>query len=585
MRLLGLGRREHSDPISEGTPVAGRHYLVRAGDDLKSIAVAAYGDPQYADDIAQKNGLPHGAEPEVGSILDLPKRRKMLFGERIDARWLVPAAPVVAGTGFGVHEALGSAPVTAGESNKTLVQQAPERMSLGETLASRGLTIRAFASSVVDPLTPAEERKAQRLLRALGFTADSTGIAQFQTAVGIDASGILSGQTLRKLESTKKRIDEHDRGYLTQGMKGPEVKKLQQRLKRLGDFRGSPDGIYGESTSQAVLDFRARHSNLDNGIRSWSAKCQKTLREELANIAHDPFRDRVKPSERRERLDRETAREARTNGVGKGSPGHIIRYVKEHLAEAGYNTNSKSRRWTDHTQAMMQQFLRRGGHEVTERLEIDGWRALRKSTIETKSRFTPKMDVGERSSAVLHLERDLRDAGANIDPDRRYTKRTERVKDAVLRQVGVRGTDGAGNRVHRLIHERIREVQKRSVRGCAKLLLQSNNVSYWQGLSTGPDIRAIEQIARTGKSFVPVTGRWVKPKLSLMQALVEMSEKGRVQINALTGGTHSSLASRHYQGDAVDLAIEVGDTGEIVSIANEHGGFRNNETTHIHLQF
>jgi hypothetical protein len=70
----------------------------------------------------------------------------------------------------------------------------------------------------------------------------------------------------------------------------------------------------------------------------------------------------------------------------------------------------------------------------------------------------------------------------------------------------------------------------------------------------------------------------------MMQALVEIANKGPVMINALTGGDHSST-SNHYTGNAVDLDIGVGDAEQIASIAGEYGGVRNSETSHIHLDF
>ena len=70
----------------------------------------------------------------------------------------------------------------------------------------------------------------------------------------------------------------------------------------------------------------------------------------------------------------------------------------------------------------------------------------------------------------------------------------------------------------------------------------------------------------------------------MMQALYEMSQQGPIQINALTGGEHST-GSNHYSGTAVDLDVGVGDPAQIEAIANKYGGARNFETSHIHLDF
>lgn len=124
----------------------------------------------------------------------------------------------------------------------------------------------------------------------------------------------------------------------------------------------------------------------------------------------------------------------------------------------------------------------------------------------------------------------------------------------------------------------------RTVAGCAQLLLRSPNVSFWTGLSTGSERKTFEALAHGHKAYVPHTGGHVMPKLKMMQALVAMSKHGHIMINALTGGTHSPN-SNHYRGTAVDLDVSTGNHGMIEHTARQHGGLRNSETDHIHLDF
>lgn len=124
----------------------------------------------------------------------------------------------------------------------------------------------------------------------------------------------------------------------------------------------------------------------------------------------------------------------------------------------------------------------------------------------------------------------------------------------------------------------------KTVEGCAQILLDSKNVGYWSDLSTGSDRTSLEQLAKDGTADVPFTGGETTPQLPMMQALVDMARQGPIQINALTGGEHS-VGSNHYIGHAVDLDIGVGDPAQIESIANAHGGTRNSEADHIHLDF
>ncbi len=123
-----------------------------------------------------------------------------------------------------------------------------------------------------------------------------------------------------------------------------------------------------------------------------------------------------------------------------------------------------------------------------------------------------------------------------------------------------------------------------TVAACAKFLLNSPNVSFWTGLSTGSDRKNLERLANGEKARVPAKGTEVMPKLKMMQALVAMAKNGPIMINALTGGSHSPN-SNHYLGIAVDLDIHRGSTSQIVAIAARFGGKRNFEQDHIHLDF
>ena len=124
----------------------------------------------------------------------------------------------------------------------------------------------------------------------------------------------------------------------------------------------------------------------------------------------------------------------------------------------------------------------------------------------------------------------------------------------------------------------------KTVAGCARTLLASKNVSFWSGLSTGSDRKNLQLLAEGKKAFVPATGEHVMPRLKMMQALVDMAKHGPIMINALTGGSHSPN-SNHYHGTAVDLDLSTGNASMIQSIAAKHGGVRNYETDHIHLDF
>ena len=64
-----------------------------------------------------------------------------------------------------------------------------------------------------------------------------------------------------------------------------------------------------------------------------------------------------------------------------------------------------------------------------------------------------------------------------------------------------------------------------------------------------------------------------------------MVKQGDVKINCITNGKHVPT-SNHYRGKAVDLDLSspLG-AHAIEGIAREHGGRRNFEPTHIHIDF
>lgn len=207
---------------------------------------------------------------------------------------------------------------------------------------------------------------------------------------------------------------------------------------------------------------------------------------------------------------------------------------------------------------------------------------------------------GARGDEVKHLQRTLNERGARLAEDGIFGPKTQAAVRAFQRQQGMRPDGVANARTREALKtstagaqrgtgaERVGSGQPvgdtSTVRGAAQFLLHSPNVSFWSGLSTGSDRKNLERLARGEKSFVNATGQHVQVNPRLMQALVEMAKKGPIQINALTGGQHSR-GSQHYVGNAVDLSVRVGNARQIERIANQFGGRRNFETTHIHLSF
>lgn len=68
--------------------------------------------------------------------------------------------------------------------------------------------------------------------------------------------------------------DPKGRFYLHQGDRGPDVTTLQERLNELGAELGTPDGVFGDRTLQAVLIFQQAESIQADGVvgtATWAA--------------------------------------------------------------------------------------------------------------------------------------------------------------------------------------------------------------------------------------------------------------------------------------------------------------------------
>lgn len=82
-------------------------------------------------------------------------------------------------------------------------------------------------------------------------------VCAFQQSRGIPADGVVGPQTFRHLEEARWKLGDrvliYTPGHL---ISGDDVLELQQRLTRMGFDCGSPDGIFGPRTDQAVREFQ-----------------------------------------------------------------------------------------------------------------------------------------------------------------------------------------------------------------------------------------------------------------------------------------------------------------------------------------
>src|SRR5947208_5785148 len=110
-------------------------------------------------------------------------------------------------------------------------------------------------------------RDVQRRLRDAGYDVPAgedgqygdgtaTAISAFQDARGLRVDGICGRQTWGSLVEAGYRLGDRLLYHTSPPLRGDDVADLQRRLGALGFDVGRVDGIFGEDTQRAVLEFQ-----------------------------------------------------------------------------------------------------------------------------------------------------------------------------------------------------------------------------------------------------------------------------------------------------------------------------------------
>ena len=124
-------------------------------------------------------------------------------------------------------------------------------------------------------------------------SATVSAVQEFQSRNGMTADGIAGRQTQDMLYSgaavpkyVSASSEQNEYLLLKKGASGLEVRKLQGRLAELGYYAGGVDGIYGETTVDAVKAFQ-RNNGL-SGDGQAGAQTQSKLYSSTARYANNP---------------------------------------------------------------------------------------------------------------------------------------------------------------------------------------------------------------------------------------------------------------------------------------------------------
>ena len=187
-----------------------------------------------------------------------------------------------------------------------------------------------------------EVKAMQKRLKELGYLTGSAdgvfgekteeAVKAFQKRNGLTADGVAGPATLKALESSSAKAAESsstsasDDTTLREGSKGTEVKKLQTRLKELGYYTGSIDGVYGSGTIKAIRAFQERNKLTVDGVAGPST--QKVLYSSSAKAAEDE-----KEPEQNESTEEYTE-------LRSGSRGDKVKKLQTRLKALGYYSGS-----------------------------------------------------------------------------------------------------------------------------------------------------------------------------------------------------------------------------------------------------
>ncbi|HEY9671772.1 MAG TPA: peptidoglycan-binding protein [Waterburya sp.] len=179
----------------------------------------------------------------------------------------------------------------------------------------------------------------------VGPTTESALFAEFEPRTGISSQSF----------SSRSRFDER---VLQQGDRGADVTAVQQRLRELRYFRGTPTGYFGSSTQEAVTRFQMDQNINANGIVDsqtraalFGSATTRFYSEDLLSLPPPPQPSGDFSSERyNENAVPEVLR--------YGSSGAAVERLQQRLRQKGYNPGRVDGVFGSQTESAVRQFQR-----------------------------------------------------------------------------------------------------------------------------------------------------------------------------------------------------------------------------------
>ena len=265
-----------------------------------------------------------------------------------------------------------------------------------------------------------------------------TAVMEFQQLNGLAADGIAGRQTQDLLYSSSAKAkvisaNGTQDGYLLLklGSSGLEVRKLQARLAELGYYSGGTDGIYGQTTVNAVKAFQ--RSNGLSGDGQAGEQTQKKLYAATAKYASSPVT---------------TANPESVRSLELGRTGNDVYALQARLIELRYMTGVADGVFGVETQEALKAFQKNNGITPD---GVAGANTIRKinGSAKAATRVTPSPEPkklvlreGDTGDAVFILQARLFELGYYTGRiDGRFTAETTEAVKAFQKANGL-GADG-----------------------------------------------------------------------------------------------------------------------------------------------
>lgn len=190
-------------------------------------------------------------------------------------------------------------------------------------------------------------------------------VIQFQEDFGLEATGMVDGETEAKLFSVEYRL-------LTTGDSGDDVVRIQERLVALDYYNGKVSGDYLEGTTYGIKLFQEK-----NGLEATGAADIPTQSKLFSDVALSRFAETDTAPSLPVEDDTQTAYDLNYIGkITRGTQGNRVKQIQQRLTELQYFDGPISGNYLNQTIEAIQAFQEKNDLKVDGITGAETWSAL-----------------------------------------------------------------------------------------------------------------------------------------------------------------------------------------------------------------